>query len=88
MDQQNAKLFAAELRTDLPTLDLHGLYPDEALDKVDVFLYNVRGLDSAVRIVYGGGTGKLGEVVVSYLQRHPMVATLHDQGGSCVCVFN
>lgn len=88
MEPFEARLLAAELRTDLPTLDLHGLYPDEALDKIDNFLYTAAGQDGAVRIIYGGGTGVLAKAVLSYLQGHKLIATIRDLGGSCICLFN
>jgi DNA-nicking Smr family endonuclease len=37
-----------------------------------------------VRVIYGGGKGILREKVLRYLQRHPMVDTLVEQGGSCI----
>ncbi len=87
MTPQEARIFAAELRTDLPALDLHGLFPDEALAKIDIFLYAAAESDSAARLIYGGGSGKLREVVIGYLQGHALVATIHEEGGSCICLF-
>ena len=40
MKNKNEELFfAAELGADIPELDLHGFYPDEALEKLEIFLY-------------------------------------------------
>ena len=86
--QQDFRIFAAEIRTDRPTLDLHGLYPNEAVEKIDPFLYlNGNNKESAVKIVYGAGTGKLREAVVAYLQSHPLVGTMQAEGAYCLVVF-
>lgn len=83
------KLFAAELRTDLPTLDLHGRYPAEALEQLELFLYyqNKAG-ESVVKVIYGGGSGRLGEAVRKRLQTHPLVDKIQDIGGSCLVLLN
>jgi dsDNA-specific endonuclease/ATPase MutS2 len=87
MNPQEARIFAAELRTDLPTLDLHGQYPDEALYALDLFLAEVVLKDSAARIIYGHGTGTLAAVVLAYLQKSPLVATIIEQAGTCICLL-
>ncbi len=87
MNPQEARIFAAELRTDLPTIDLHGQYPDEAIYALDLFLADAVLKDSAVRVIYGHGTGKLASIVLSYLQKSPLVATIIQQDGTCVCLL-
>lgn len=87
MTPQEARIFAAELRTDLPTIDLHGRYPDEAIYALDLFLADAVLKDSAARVIYGHGTGKLAATVLSYLQKSPLVATIIEQGGTCICLF-
>jgi DNA-nicking Smr family endonuclease len=85
MSVDDAKIFAAELRRDLVQLDLHGMYPENALQQLELFLYDQQGNDQeVVRVIYGGGKGILREKVLRYLQRHPMVDTLVEQGGSCI----
>jgi dsDNA-specific endonuclease/ATPase MutS2 len=87
MNPEEARKFAAELRTDLPVIDLHGQYPDEALYALDLFLADAVLKDSAARIIYGHGTGKLAAVVLAYLQKSPLVATITPQDGTCVCLL-
>jgi dsDNA-specific endonuclease/ATPase MutS2 len=89
MDIKSAKLFAAEMDKNIPCLDLHGFYPDEAVNKLDIFLYeNYSQKCSAVRVVYGGGTGRLREVILAYLSEHDLAETVKDEGGSAVVVLS
>ena len=81
------RLFAASLRQDLPTLDLHGLYPSEALERLELFLYTTSEKDTAAKIIYGIGTGKLGEQVLAYLSKHPLVEHVIEQSGNCIILF-
>lgn len=86
MDKKEAIIFAAQIGADIPELDLHGLYPTEALEKLELFLFANR--DQAVlRIIYGGGTGKLGEAVLVYLREHPLVDDLVEEGGGCLVLI-
>ncbi len=83
------RLLAAELRTDLPALDLHGRYPAEALDEMELFLDSYfRAGESAVKIIYGGGTGRLGEAVLGRLHSHPLVDKIEEIGGSCLVLLS
>lgn len=88
MKKNDAKFFAAELGAKITTLDLHGLYPDQALDKLEIFLYQCveKNCDSA-RIIYGGGTGRLREAVLEKISKHPVVEEWQESGGSCVIIF-
>jgi hypothetical protein len=72
----------------IPELDLHGFYPDQAENKVDVFLYEryKKGEDS-IRIIYGLGKGVMEETVLAYLENHPLVAEIKKDVGSCIVVF-
>jgi DNA-nicking Smr family endonuclease len=72
----------------IPELDLHGFYPDQAENKVDVFLYEHynKGEDS-IRIIYGLGKGIMEETVLAYLDNHPLVAEIKKEVGSCIVVF-
>jgi len=88
MDKSSLKFFAAALGAKIPTLDLHGLYPDQALEKLDIFIYQCieKNADSA-RIIYGGGTGRLRKVVLEKLREYSVVSDHQDEGGSCVILF-
>jgi len=84
MDSSSA-LYFASFRQDLPTLDLHGLYPSEALEKLEHFLYTIyQAGEREARVICGIGTGKLLEAVAARLQTHPLVRDLEKEGGSCI----
>ena len=88
MDVKEAKFFKASLDNTIPQLDLHGLYPQEALEKLELFLFN--GLDKkqdTARVIYGGGTGRLKEEVLGCLKKHSLVDSIEDEGGSCVVLL-
>lgn len=87
-NDKDIKLFAAQLDPDIPACDLHGLYPHEALSRVELFLYDQQsiGVHSA-KIIYGGGTGILREKVLQHLHKHPLVDTISEQGGYCIVLL-
>lgn len=88
MNNREAKIFAADLEADIPELDLHGFYPDEALEKLEQFLYSCyKKKIKMARVIYGGGTGKLRDVVLEHLQKHPQVEDVVDRGATCVILF-
>jgi dsDNA-specific endonuclease/ATPase MutS2 len=82
MDNKQAKIFAASLGAEMPELDLHGFYPDEALEKLELFLFDNKDRQMC-RVIYGGGSGKLREVVLDYLKKHPLVEDVIEEGSSC-----
>ena len=86
MNNKQAKIFAAELGAEMPELDLHGLYPVEALEKLELFLFKNKD-EQMCRIIYGAGTGKLREVVLEVLKKHPMVEDVVENGGNCIVLF-
>ena len=89
MDLQEAKFFKASLDNNLPQLDLHGFYPSEALDKLELFLFDeLNKKQDVLRIIYGGGTGRLKIAVLEYLKRHPLIDNIKDEGGSCIIILN
>lgn len=52
----------------LPTLDLHGLFVADVIDKVDAFVHKNSHRDR-IRIMTGKGSGKVQKEVVSYLRQ-------------------
>lgn len=79
------KEFSAEVDDKIPTLDLHGLYPDEAMDTVEIFLYNIsQGNLPSAKIVYGIGRGVLEKEVEKYLMKHPLVEKINKRSGFCL----
>lgn len=51
-------------------LDLHGFLPENAVDAVDAFIMKANDLGlSRARIMTGKGTGKVKQVVISYLKQ-------------------
>jgi len=88
MNNIQAKLFKAELDQNLTSLDLHGFYPLEALEKLEIFLYEkYEEKEDILRIIYGGGTGVLRDKVLEYLNNHNLVDTIKDEGGSCIVLL-
>ena len=88
MDNKQAKIFAAEIGADIPVLDLHGFYPREALDKVESFVFDIyKNKQNMGRIIYGGGTGVLRREILQYLQKHPLVGDVVEEGGACLVLL-
>lgn len=88
MNTNEAKIFAAQLGADVPLVDLHGLYPREAEEKLEQFIFaNYQVKQKTVRVVYGLGTGKLGEEILAYLQKHPLVELSVEENGSCIVIM-
>ena len=88
MDNSEAKIFAARLGKKIPELDLHGFRISEALEKLELFLYEMeQNKEEIVRVIYGGGTGRLREAVLKHLGGHPLPVEISDEGGSCLILF-
>ena len=87
MNNLDAKIFAAQIGADIPELDLHGFYPIEALEKLELFLFKNRD-EEMVRVIYGGGTGKLREEVLNVFKKHPLVSEIVEDGGSSVVIIS
>lgn len=85
MDNKQAKIFAAELGGKMPELDLHGFYPNEAQEKLELFIFDCyKKQENKARVIYGFGTGKLRTVVLDYLSMHPLVEEQVEADGSVV----
>lgn len=88
MDKNSAKFFAAELGAKIPTLDLHGYFPDQAIEKLDIFIFQcIEQSTQSARIIYGGGTGRLREKVLNCLKDQKVVVDYQEEAGSCVVLF-
>ncbi len=88
MNAVEAALFAAELRRDLPELDLHGCFTYEVQEKLEIFLYQqIERQEQAFQIIYGFGTGALRRVVLEYLQSQSLIAGVKEYGGKCLVVL-
>ncbi|MBD3311389.1 MAG: hypothetical protein GF349_02745 [Candidatus Magasanikbacteria bacterium] len=87
MDKKEALIYSAEIGADIPELDLHGFYVKDALEKLESFIFQNYKSDSVVRIIYGGGTGRLEEAVTEYLKKHPQVEKILKYSGNCLVVF-
>lgn len=83
------KFFAAELRNDLPKLDLHSSFESGQIEIVlDQFLYQqIKKGEGAVAVIYGGGKGILKDKVLKALEKHSLVVDIKDQGGYCLVLL-
>ncbi len=65
------------------SINLLGMYGDEAIDKVDKFLSDalVNGLNE-VEIIHGIGGGILSKLVGEYLQTHPKISKFYRPSGN------
>ncbi len=88
MIHDDPRVFAATLRNDLPTVDLHGLYAHEALPALDLFLASLleRG-QTAGKIIYGIGTGALHRQVIHHLQAYTLIDKIVEDSGFCIIVL-
>lgn len=88
MNNNNLKFYAAQLGAEIPTLDLHGFYPSDAMDRLDIFIYQCieKNADSA-RVIYGGGTGRLREAVLEKIKEYSVITAYQEEGGSCIILF-
>jgi DNA mismatch repair protein MutS2 len=74
-----------------PELDLHRLRVDEALPRLDLYLYEayLAGIPR-VRVVHGKGTGTLRQVVRDWLPKHHLVKFFRpaepEEGGGGVTI--
>lgn len=90
-DDLEALLFLAETGGGVPETDLHGLYPDQALEAAEQLLHAAfsRG-DRTARIVHGKGEGRLRETIHRALKRHPLVLRFRETaagGATVVALF-
>ncbi len=91
MEKSEAQIFAAKLGLKIPQLDLHEKFPHEIIDEVKLFVLENYNKDAEmVRIIYGGGEGKMREEVLHILENKEIksiIDSLDVKEGSCVIVF-
>ena len=91
MQKSEAKIFAAELGAEMPELDLHDKYPHEIEDEVRGFVLEKYNQDvEMIKIIYGGGTGKMKETVLDILKQKELKAIILEikaTEGNCIVVF-
>jgi DNA mismatch repair protein MutS2 len=87
MSDAEAAIFAAELG-DVPSVDLHGLTKDQALNELDAAIGRAyMDKQEVIKIIHGRGKGILERAVQEYLHTHPMIAAFRaaqaagQQGG-------
>ncbi len=91
MNTKDTRYFAASMREDLPTVDLHGISDmktaEEQLEK-KLFLFFSRG-EEICRVVHGIGTGKMKATVHALLQKNPQVEDfrMSEDGGSTIVLL-
>lgn len=84
MKVSEAKKLAAELSSDLPRLDLHGLRLAEGEIKVDQFLYSEgKKGENIVEIVYGIGEGVMRKKILDFVRSHPLVEEVFEEPAVC-----
>lgn len=88
VSDSDARKLAAEIRSKKPELDLHGFQPEQAADKIDVFLNDHYEGSDSVDIIYGIGTGKMRRTALQFLNEHPLVEDVIVHAGHCTVVFN
>ena len=88
MNTNEAKILAAQIAENISQIDLHGLYPLAAKEKLEHFLFvSYQQKITMMRVVYGLGTGKLCEEILAYLKNHPLVELCVESSGSCVVIL-
>jgi len=87
-------ILAAELGS-VPELDLHALYPDEAIRTLDAEISHHAAVGTDVlQIIHGRGEGVLKKAVKEHLSKNPLVAYFRDaehpgkQGGVTYAVLH
>lgn len=87
-DKNKFLKLSLEIGMQIPELDLHGENMSGVEEKVDQFLYqNFLKRESAVRIITGGGTGKLKEKIKNYLLKNSLVDEAVDEFGTIAVVL-
>jgi DNA-nicking Smr family endonuclease len=85
MNSDEAKTLALILENNALEVDLHGIFPEEAIGRLDRFIYDTfQTHERVIKVIYGIGSGTLKKSVLSYVGDHPLIEEWIDQGGYCV----
>jgi DNA mismatch repair protein MutS2 len=61
------------------TLDLHGFFPEQVPEIIEVFIHNARTLRlNRLRVIHGKGRSRLKYEVIQALKSNPDVMRFHD----------
>jgi DNA-nicking Smr family endonuclease len=89
MNSSDAKFFAAEIGADILTLDLHGSRISEIDEKIDRFLFDSHNSkEQVVKIIHGGGTGRLKQAIAQIVSEHPLVEDFKEDFGNIVALVS
>jgi DNA-nicking Smr family endonuclease len=80
------KIFAAELRTDMPSIDVHGHYPDNLSARLDQFIYTHRN-ESSLQVIHGHGKGVLKQKVLDICRNHPLIDAVVEKNGYVLLII-
>jgi DNA-nicking Smr family endonuclease len=73
-----AAIFASELGSDVPEIDLHGLSVDDIDRELGAFFYRIHPPGTeALKIIHGRGTQKLRNTVHDWLKKHPDIVAYY-----------
>ena len=73
------KFWAAEMDPTTPALDIHGLWPDDALRETERFIDQMLLQNrEVIKIIHGHGAGVLKNALASWLKTAPHVAGFQD----------
>ncbi len=88
-DKNKFLKLSLELGLEIPELDLHGENINGVEEKIDQFIYqNFLQSERAVKIITGGGTGKLKEKVKNCLSKNSLVIEVVDEFGALVTILS
>lgn len=88
MSRLEEALFAAEIDSQISSIDLHGMRVHEALDELHPFLAEcVAYGDRYCEVVHGIGTGRLASAIQEDLARLPSVKGFKQIVGRTIVVF-